>query len=71
MSTLSITIGEQTEHSLHELALQAGKTDQELISEAIEKYIAIREFYSIRNRIIESAGLINPPTEEEIFEMVS
>jgi predicted DNA-binding protein len=71
MSTLSITVADETRNSLYELARSLGKTEQELVSEAIEKYIAIREFYRIRSRIIGSSGLEDLPSDEEIFEIVS
>jgi len=71
MSTLSVTIADETRSSLQELALSLGKSEKDLISEAIEKYVAIREFYNIRNRVIKSAGLKELPSDEEIFDIVS
>lgn len=69
--TLTVRIPDKLRGELKKISLEESKPVSDLVRESLERYIAIRKFRSIRNKVLpfaESQGLL---TDEDIFKLIS
>ena len=69
--TLTVRIPDKLREELKKISLEEAKPVSDLVRESLERYIAIRKFRAIRNKVLpfaESQGLL---TDEDIFNLIS
>ena len=69
--TLTVRIPDKLREDLKKISLEESKPVSDLVRESLERYIAIRKFRAIRNKVLpfaESQGLL---TDEDIFKLIS
>lgn len=69
--TLTVRIPDKLREELKKISLEESKPVSDLVRESLERYIAIRKFRAIRNKVLpfaESQGLL---TDEDIFKLIS
>ena len=69
--TLTVRISDDLREELKKISLEESKPVSDLVRESLKRYIAIRKFRGIRNKILpfaESQGLL---TDEDVFKLIS
>ena len=69
--TLTVRIPDDLRKELKKISLEESKPVSDLVRESLKRYIAIRKFRRIRNKILpfaESQGLL---TDEDVFKLIS
>ena len=69
--TLTVRIPDELRKELKRISDEESKPVSDLVRESLKKYIAIRKFRSIRNKVLpfaESQGLL---TDEDVYKLIS
>ena len=69
--TLTVRIPDELRKELKRISAEESKPVSDLVRESLKKYIAIRKFRSIRNKVLpfaESQGLL---TDEDVYKLIS
>lgn len=68
---IEVTLPDKIVADLGELARKERKTEQELILEALDRYIFMRRFRAIADRMTEKAENMGIYSEQDVFDRVS
>jgi predicted transcriptional regulator len=68
-TTIVIDLNEETKAALEDAARDEGVSQVELIDKALQDYLFVRRFRSLRERMISKAG--NAFTDQEVFDLIS
>jgi hypothetical protein len=68
-STILADLSDETKATLAEAAREEGMSQNELIDKALQNYLFIRRFRSLRERMMSQAG--KTLTDQDIFDLVS
>ena len=71
MSNLTITIPDDLRKQLEELSLRNGKPVSEIVTDSVERYLAVKQFQELRGRIQGAAAESGYDTDEDVFRTVS
>jgi len=69
--TLTVRIPDELRKELKRISDEESKPVSDLVRESLKRYIAIRKFRSIRNKVLpfaESQGLL---TDEDVYKLIS
>ena len=69
--TLTIRIPDDLREELKKISQEESKPVSDLVRESLRRYVSIRKFRAIRNRILpfaESQGIL---TDEDVFKLIS
>ena len=69
--TLTIRIPDDLREELKKISREESKPVSDLVRESLRRYVSIRKFRAIRNRILpfaESQGIL---TDEDVFKLIS
>jgi predicted transcriptional regulator len=66
--TITITLPDETRNALDEAAGHDGLTESALIEKALTDYLFLRQFRSLRERMISNA---KPRSDQDVFDLVS
>jgi predicted transcriptional regulator len=67
--TISIDLPEETKAALDIVVREEGVTQDELIERALKDYLFVRQFRTLRERMMEQAS--ETYTDEDVFNQVS
>ncbi len=67
--TITISIPEEIKKQLDKITAQEGKTRSGIIRESLRDYLFIRQFRSLRKRMMEKSPCVY--TDQDIFNRVS
>ena len=70
-TTITIPLNDRTQEALSRLSDESGKSLDEIASEAIQRFVAVREFNSLRMKITPYARKAGLETEEDVIREVS
>lgn len=65
---ITINLPDETRRALDQAADEDGLSEGALIEKALTDYLFLRQFRNLRERLI-SKG--NPPTDQDVFDLVS
>ena len=68
---VTVRISDELREELKKISQEEAKPVSDLVRESLEKYIAIRKFRGLRNKILpfaESQGIL---TDEDVFKQIS
>lgn len=71
MTTLTIRLPEQLRSDLKKISRQEHKAVSDIVRESLRRHVAVRQFRSIRRKILpfaEAQGLV---TDEDVFKALS
>lgn len=68
-STKVIDLRDETKAALDEAAREEGLSQNELIDKALQDYLFIRRFRSLRERMMSQSG--KAFTDQEVFDLIS
>lgn len=68
-STIVIDLRDETRAALDEAAREEGLSQNELIDKALQDYLFIRRFRSLRERMMSQAGKVF--TDQEVLDLIS
>jgi len=69
--TLTVRIPDELRKELKKISKEESKPVSDLVRESLKKYIAIRKFRRLRNKVLpfaESQGIL---TDEDVFKLIS
>jgi predicted transcriptional regulator len=69
--TLTVRIPDELRKELKRISDEESKPVSDLVRESLKRYIAIRKFRSIRNKVLpfaESQGIL---TDEDVYKLIS
>ena len=69
--TLTVRIPDELRKELKKISKEESKPVSDLVRESLKRYIAIRKFRRIRNKVLpfaESEGIL---TDEDVFKLIS
>lgn len=67
--TITIDLPEETKAALDDVVREEGVTQNELIEKALKDYLFVRQFRTLRERVIEQAS--ETYTDQDVFDQVS
>ena len=67
--TISVDLRDETKAALDEAMREEGLSQNELIDKALQDYLFIRRFRSLRERMMSQAG--KAFTDQEVFDLIS
>ena len=67
--TISVDLSDETKTALDEAVREEGLSQNELIDKALQDYLFIRRFRSLRERMMSQAG--KAFTDQEVFDLIS
>ena len=68
-TTIVVDLKEETRAALDEAAREEGLSQSELIDKALQDYLFIRRFRSLRERMMSQAE--KPFSDQEVFDLIS
>ena len=68
---IEVTLPDRVVASLEDLACEERKSEQELILEALDRYIFIRQFRVVADRMTAKAEKMGVHSEQDVFDRVS
>lgn len=68
---IEVTLPDRVVASLGDLAREERKSEQELILEALDRYISIRQFRVVADRMTAKAEKMGVHSEQDVFDRVS
>lgn len=71
MKTIQIQIAEEVTIELLQVAKELNKSTEEVIKDAVDKYLALYNIHNLRNQLSGVASKLGFTSEEEIFNAVS
>ena len=69
--TLTIRIQDDLRKELQELSKAESKPVSDLVRESIQRYVAIRKFKRLRNKVLPFAEAQGVLTDDDIFSIIS
>lgn len=67
--TIVVDLSDETKSALDEAVREEGLSQNELIDKALQDYLFIRRFRSLRERMMSQAG--KAFTDQEVFDLIS
>jgi metal-responsive CopG/Arc/MetJ family transcriptional regulator len=67
--TIVVDLSDETKTALDEAVREEGLSQNELIDKALQDYLFIRRFRSLRERMMSQAG--KAFTDQEVFDLIS
>jgi len=68
-TTITIDLRDETKAALDDAVREEGMSQNELIDKALQDYLFIRRFRSLRERMLSQAGTAF--TDQDVFDLVS
>lgn len=68
---IEVTLSDKVVADLGDLALKERKSEQDLILEALDRYIFIRRFRTLADRMTAKAEKIGIHSEQDVFDRIS
>lgn len=68
-TTIVVDLKEETRAALDEAAREEGLSQTELIDKALQDYLFIRRFRSLRERMMSQSA--TPFSDQEVFDLIS
>ena len=68
---IKVTLSDKVVADLGDLALKERKSEQDLILEALDRYIFIRRFRTIADRMTVKAEKMGIHSEQDVFDRIS
>ena len=68
-TTITIDLRDETKAALDDAVREEGMSQNELIDKALQDYLFIRRFRSLRERMMSQAGTTF--TDQDVFDLVS
>ena len=70
-STLTISLPEEIRKELDRVARSEGVSRSDIVRESVRDYLFIRQFRSLRKRMVPKAAAQGVFTDEDVFDRVS
>jgi metal-responsive CopG/Arc/MetJ family transcriptional regulator len=70
-STITVSIPAEVREELDRVATAEGVSRSDIVRESVRDYLFIRQFRSLRKRMLVKAGQIGVHTDQDVFDRVS
>jgi metal-responsive CopG/Arc/MetJ family transcriptional regulator len=70
-STITVSLPEEVSRELDRVSESEGVSRSHIVRESVRDYLFIRQFRSLRRRMISKAALRGVHTDEDVFDRVS